>query len=38
MSIELSIKQVIEEQVQKVTRAYIDRLTNEYSRITKKLV
>ena len=38
MSIELSIKQVIDEQVQKITRAYIDRLTNEYSRITKKLV
>jgi hypothetical protein len=37
MSIELSIKQVIEEQVQKVTQAYIQRLTNDHSRITKKL-
>jgi hypothetical protein len=37
MSIELSIKQVIEEQVQKVTQAYIQRLTNDNSRITKKL-
>lgn len=37
MSIEDSIKTVIEEQVKTSTQAYILRLTNEYSRITKKL-
>jgi len=37
MSIKNAIKTVIEEQVQKSTQAYIQRLTNEYSRITKKL-
>ena len=37
MSIEDSIKTVIEEQVKKSTQAYIQRLTDEYSRITKKL-
>ncbi len=37
MSIELSIKQVIEEQVQKVTRAYIDRLNSENMAINEKL-
>jgi len=36
-SVEDAIKTVIEEQVQKSTQAYIQRLTNEYSRITKKL-
>ena len=37
MSIELSIKQVIEEQIQKVTRAYIDRLDSENRLINDKL-
>lgn len=37
MSIELSIKQVIEEQVQKITRAYIDRLSEENYSINQKL-
>ena len=37
MSIELSIKQVIEEQVQKITRAYIDRLNQENHNINQKL-
>ncbi len=37
MSIELSIKQVIEEQIQKVTRAYIDRLDQENRLINDKL-
>lgn len=37
MSIENAIKEVIEQQVQTSTRAYIQRLTDEYSRITKKL-
>jgi len=37
MSIELSIKQVIDEQVQKVTRAYIDRLNSDNLAINDKL-
>ena len=37
MSIELSIKQVIEEQVQKVTRAYIDRINSDNYTINQKL-
>lgn len=37
MSIELSIKQVIDEQVQKVTRAYIDRLNSDNRAINEKL-
>jgi hypothetical protein len=37
MSIELSIKQVIDEQVQKVTRAYIDRLNSDNRAINDKL-
>ena len=37
MSIELSIKQVIDEQVQKITRAYIDRLNSDNKAINDKL-
>ena len=37
MSIELSIKQVIEEQVQKVTRAYIDKINSDNYTINQKL-
>ena len=37
MSIELSIKQVIDEQVQKITRAYIDRLNSDNRAINDKL-
>jgi hypothetical protein len=37
MSIELSIKQVIEEQVQKITRAYIDRINSDNYTINQKL-
>ena len=37
MSIELSIKQVIDEQVQKITRAYIDRLNSDNRAINEKL-
>ena len=37
MSIELSIKQVIEEQVQKITRAYIDKINSDNYTINQKL-
>ena len=37
MSIELSIKQVIDEQVQKITHAYIDRLNSDNRAINDKL-